>query len=109
MAERYDVVIVGGGIAGSGLATVLARAGTSVLLLEKTTVFKDVVRGEWIAPWGVAEAKRAGLYEALCSANDYHIPRHVEYGEGIDPAEAEATGLNLAFLPGIAGPLAIGH
>lgn len=109
MAEHCDVVIVGGGIAGSALAAVLARAGKSVLLLEKTEVFKDVVRGEWIAPWGVAEAKRSGLYEALCTANDHHIPRHVEYGDGIDPAEAEANGLSLGFLPGIAGPLSIGH
>ncbi|MGE3076502.1 MAG: FAD-dependent oxidoreductase [Dehalococcoidia bacterium] len=109
MAEQYDVIIVGGGIAGSGLATVLSRTGKTVLLLEKSVEFKDVVRGEWVAPWGAVETKRTGLYEDLCKANDYHIPLHVEYGDGIDPAMAEANGLSLAMLPGIPGPLSVGH
>lgn len=108
--ERYDVIIVGGGIAGSGLATVLARAGRSVLVLERTEQFRDVVRGEWIAPWGVVEARRTGLYDVLAGVSQHHLPYHVEYGEGIDPAEADAQKLDLrAFLPGVPGPLAIGH
>ncbi len=108
--ERFDVIIVGGGIAGSGLATVLARAGRSVLLLERTTEFRDVVRGEWIAPWGVVEARRTGLYDILAGVSQHHLPYHVEYGDGIDPAEAEAETLDLrGFLPGVPGPLAIGH
>ena len=109
MSETYDAIIVGGGIAGSGLAAVLAKGGKSVLVLEKTTAFKDMVRGEWIAPWGVLEAKRTGLYEILTTANDYHIPRHIEYGDGLDPAEGEARALALALLPGIPGPLSLGH
>jgi len=110
MNETYDLVIVGGGIAGSGLATLMAGAGKSVLLLEKTTVYKDIVRGEWLAPWGVVEAKRTGLYDVLTQANDHHITYHVEYGDGIDPAEAEAAKLDLtAFVPGAPGPLSVGH
>jgi 2-polyprenyl-6-methoxyphenol hydroxylase-like FAD-dependent oxidoreductase len=109
MTERFDIAIVGGGIAGSGLATVLARAGKRVLLLEKTTEFQDVVRGEWMAPWGVVEAKRTGLYPDLCKANDYHIPRHIEYGDGLDPAAGEARALPLNLLPGVPGPLSVGH
>ncbi len=35
MAERYDAVVVGAGPAGSSAATVLARAGRRVLLLER--------------------------------------------------------------------------
>jgi len=108
-ATKYDLVIVGGGIAGSGLATVIARAGRSVLVLEKSAEFKDVVRGEWIAPWGVVEAKRTGLYEVLCGANDYHIPRHIEYGDGFDPTTGESRALVLAMLPGVPGPLSVGH
>ena len=109
MAEQYDAVIVGGGIAGSGLGTVLARAGKSVLTLEKTLAFEDIVRGEWIAPWGVVEAIRIGLYDVLRGANDYHIPRHIEYGDGLDPATGESRALLLALLPGVAGPLSVGH
>jgi 2-polyprenyl-6-methoxyphenol hydroxylase-like FAD-dependent oxidoreductase len=109
MTEQYDAVIIGGGIAGSGLGTVLARSGKSVLILEKSTAFEDVVRGEWIAPWGVVEAKRTGLYDVLRGANDYHIPRHIEYGDGLDPAAGESRAVQLAMLPGIPGPLSVGH
>ncbi|HLY78416.1 MAG TPA: NAD(P)-binding protein, partial [Caulobacteraceae bacterium] len=71
MAHNYDLIIVGGGIGGSALATVMARAGKSVLLLEQSLVFEDKVRGEWIAPWGVAEVKRVGLYDLLMSAGGH--------------------------------------
>ncbi|MFN0146893.1 MAG: NAD(P)/FAD-dependent oxidoreductase [Dehalococcoidia bacterium] len=111
MADSYDVVIVGGGFGGGAMATVLARAGKSVLVLEKSTVYRDLVRGEWIAPWGVVEANRTGLYDVLAAAgNRHHLTRHVEYGEGIDPAESEAAPLDMStFLPGIPGPLCLGH
>ncbi len=55
-ATGYDVIVVGGGIAGSVLAGVLARAGYGVLVLEKETVFRDRVRGETTWPYGVADA-----------------------------------------------------
>ncbi|MGH2608906.1 MAG: FAD-dependent oxidoreductase [Tepidiformaceae bacterium] len=110
MPNSHDAIIVGGGIAGSGLATTLARAGKSVLLLEKTTEFQDVVRGEWIAPWGIIDAQKAGLLDTLLAANDHYLPYHIEYGDGIDPDAALARKLDLtAFLPGVPGPLAIGH
>ena len=68
MTETYDLIIVGGGIAGGGLATVMARAGKSVLVLEKTTEYPDLVRGEWLAPWGVVEARRTGLLDEMVNA-----------------------------------------
>ena len=44
--ERYDLVIAGGGFGGSGLATVMSRAGYRCLVLEKTTEFVDRTKGE---------------------------------------------------------------
>lgn len=61
----FDVVIVGGGIAGACLAGVLARAGLGVAVLEKEATFRDRIRGEGTWPWGVAEAQRAGLSDLL--------------------------------------------
>lgn len=61
MGDSYDAVVVGGGFCGAGVATVLARAGFSCLVLERDEVFLDHTKGEWIAPWGVAEAQRVGL------------------------------------------------
>lgn len=106
----YDLIIVGGGIGGSALATVMARAGRSVLLLEKTTVYEDKVRGEWVAPWGVTETKRLGLYDTLVAAGGHHLTSHVTYDETRDPAEAEARAMPLGmFAPDVPGPLCIRH
>lgn len=60
-----DLVIVGAGIGGSALAAVMAARGVEVLVLERETVYRDRVRGEWMAPWGVREAMRLGLYDVL--------------------------------------------
>jgi 2-polyprenyl-6-methoxyphenol hydroxylase-like FAD-dependent oxidoreductase len=108
--RAYDLVVVGGGIGGSALATVMARAGARVLVLEASEVFEDKVRGEWIAPWGVAETRRLGLYDLLVSSGGHHVGRHVTYDESLDPAAAEEKALPLGmFLPDVPGPLCIGH
>jgi flavin-dependent dehydrogenase len=49
--EAFDVVVIGGGIAGNALATVLARARRAVLVLERSTVYRDRVRGEGFHAW----------------------------------------------------------
>jgi len=108
--QTYDLIIVGGGIGGSALATVMARAGKSVLLLEQSEVYEDKVRGEWIAPWGVAEVQRLGLYDLLISAGGHHLTRHITYDETLAPAQAEAAPLPLGiFKEGVPGPLCLRH
>lgn len=78
----YDAIIVGGGLAGSSLADRLARAGHRVLVLERETQFKDRVRGENMLPWGVAAAKRIGLYETLMAAGGHPAPYWCTYVMG---------------------------
>ena len=108
--QTYDLIIVGGGIGGSALATVMARAGKSVLLLEQSEVFEDRVRGEWIAPWGVTEVRRVGLYDLLMHAGGHHVTRHVTYDETVTPADAESGALPLGmFKEGVPGPLCLRH
>ena len=46
MRDYYDLVVIGGGIGGSALATVMARAGRSVLVLEKSEIFEDLLPTE---------------------------------------------------------------
>jgi len=101
----YDLIVVGGGIGGSALAEVMARAGRSVLVLEQSEVFEDRVRGEWIAPWGVKEVQRLGLYDLLMGAGGHHT-----YDETLSPQAVEASPLPLdIFAPGVPGPLCLRH
>ena len=105
----YDLIIVGGGIGGSALACVMAKAGWNILVLEKQAEYEDRVRGEWIAPWGVAEVQRLGLYDLLMAAGGHHITSHVHYDESLDPSDCEASALSLGLVPNVAGPLCLGH
>ena len=65
METHFDIIIVGGGLAGSALGTSLASNGVRTLILEREARFRDRVRGEQMASWGVAEADRLGVLDVL--------------------------------------------
>jgi menaquinone-9 beta-reductase len=111
MHTRPEVVVVGAGIGGSALAIVLARAGIAVTVVEKSLVHVDHVRGEWVAPWGVAETQRLGLYETLIAAGGHHLGRHIAYGDDIDAVTAEAQLLDMTAFEnaGFKPPLCMRH
>jgi menaquinone-9 beta-reductase len=68
----YDLVIVGGGVAGATLAMNMAGQGCRVLVVERERQFRDRVRGEYIFPWGVAEAIALGAYDPIRVAGAHH-------------------------------------
>jgi 2-polyprenyl-6-methoxyphenol hydroxylase-like FAD-dependent oxidoreductase len=94
----YDLVTAGGGVGGAALAKAMAERGCRVLVIERETQFKDRVRGEFVFPWGVAEAKALGVYDALMQAGGHH-PRYWADYAGPDPLPprdfAEDTPLKL--------------
>jgi len=67
-SDSYDIITVGGGLGSSALAKVMAEDGKRVLVLEREREFKDRVRGEYMTPWGVAEARELGIYELVRDA-----------------------------------------
>ena len=74
MNYDYDLICVGGGIAGSTVGRIMAKHGCRVLILEKVTEFKDRVRGEVTTSWGTAEAKATGVYDLLESTCGHQLP-----------------------------------
>jgi menaquinone-9 beta-reductase len=95
--KHYDMVVVGGGIAGAALALQVARARASVLVLERETVFRDRVRGEWLAPWGVAEARMLGLEDALATAGAHPLPQLAGRSGKVRPVTSPAGDVALSF------------
>lgn len=68
MESKHDVVVIGGGPAGSTLSTLLARRGHDVLLLEKEK-FPRFHIGESITAFGFKVFKQLGVYERLKELN----------------------------------------
>lgn len=79
--KEYDVITVGGGLGGASLAKALASNGLNVLVLERERQFKDRVRGEYMNPWGVAEARELGIHELVLDAGGKDV-RYVDMGMG---------------------------
>src|ERR1051325_1162248 len=75
MAEKtYDIITVGGELGGSDVAKAMADRGARVLVVEREQQFKDRVRGEWLAPWGAAEARALGIYGLLRDTCGHELP-----------------------------------
>jgi 2-polyprenyl-6-methoxyphenol hydroxylase-like FAD-dependent oxidoreductase len=65
MTTMTDDVVVVGRCAGAPSATLLARTGLSVRLLERSARLGDVVSGHLIKPTGVARLHRWKLLDAV--------------------------------------------
>jgi 2-polyprenyl-6-methoxyphenol hydroxylase-like FAD-dependent oxidoreductase len=105
-----DVVVVGAGIAGASIAAVLARGGVEVLLLERQHGYRDRVRGEYMATWGVLEARALGLEDAIRSTQAVDACYSVNYDELSAPSAAEKAKTDRSTIfPGVQGPLCASH
>lgn len=75
--EQYDVIVLGGGVAGCAAAVAAARAGSSVLLLEKMTVLGGLATAGHVVYYlplcdGCGNKMAAGLAEELLQLSISH-------------------------------------
>ncbi len=98
--ERCDVLVVGGGPAGSTIATLLAREGRRVVLLEKTHHPRFHI-GESLLPGNVALFEKLGVRDQVARIGlpkygiefvppDSDQRTYVDFAEGWDPAKDSA-------------------
>jgi len=66
--NRYDVVVVGGRVAGAATALLLARAGVRVALIDRSRPDSDIVSTHGLMRVGVAQLSRWGLLDQITEA-----------------------------------------
>lgn len=69
----WDVAVIGGGIAGSTAAALLAQGGLRVILLEKGSWPRQKVCGEFLSPEGADILRRLGVWRRV----EAHSPKRI--------------------------------
>lgn len=106
-----DVVVVGGGVAGSSVAARLAQEGRKVLLLEREEVFTDRVRGEGMVPAGFLHAEALGLGDVVLGTPGLNVTtRLVAYDETRSIEAAESASVDVTAIEARSpGLICVGH
>jgi 2-polyprenyl-6-methoxyphenol hydroxylase-like FAD-dependent oxidoreductase len=101
----YDVITIGGGLAGAALGRALAAQGRRVLVVEREARFRDRVRGEYLEAWGVAEARRLELVETLLATGAREMPWITTWVGGLAALRSDVRQANPEGL----APLCLSH
>ncbi|MCA6121349.1 NAD(P)/FAD-dependent oxidoreductase [Bradyrhizobium sp. WSM 1704] len=72
-SQLYDVIVVGGGPAGSTIAWSLARRGVRVAIVERANFPREKVCGDFVEPAGLRILQAMGIREALEAATSSPI------------------------------------
>lgn len=80
-SSRHDVAVVGGGLAGSTVAALLARAGRDVVVIEKESFPRDKLCGEFLSWDADPILDLLGLEEPIGNSESPRIDRCRFYSE----------------------------
>jgi flavin-dependent dehydrogenase len=100
--NRYDVVVVGGRVAGSATAMLLGRAGLRVALLERSRYGSDTVSTHGLLRAGVLQLSRWGLLDEVVTAGTPPVRRVVFGYQGAEPvavAIRPSPGVDALYAP----------
>lgn len=84
MQTQFDVVIIGSGAGGAPIANILAKAGRSVLVLEKGPLFKP----QYQAEHGTSDFKRDELF-ATGAEKEIRVPGMANQGQSYYSSHVE--------------------
>lgn len=101
MKSNYDVIVIGGGPSGSTVATLLAKQGHRVLILERAKFPRHHI-GESLIPYTYFTLEKLGMLERL-KKSDFTVKQSVQFVNSLgkdsapfffpdlDPAEWSST------------------
>ena len=98
----YDVVVVGGRVAGAATALLLARSGARVVLVDSGTYGSDTLSTHGLMRAGVLQLTRWGLLPTLVAAGTPAIRRtafHYADGETVEVALRPTAGVDALYAP----------
>jgi 2-polyprenyl-6-methoxyphenol hydroxylase-like FAD-dependent oxidoreductase len=75
----YDVVVVGGRVAGASTALLLARAGARVAVVERSGIGRDTISTHALMRGGVLQLSRWGVLDRVVAAGTPPV-RHTVFG-----------------------------
>lgn len=87
MSESCEVAVIGGGIAGSALAALLARSGREVRLFEKDAFPRRKLCGEFLSPESSQLLQRVGCLEEILALE----PARISQGRFFAPSGRDAS------------------
>jgi flavin-dependent dehydrogenase len=99
--SRHDVVIVGGRVAGSATAMLLARLGHDVVVVDQASFPSDTVSTHSIARSGVVQLRRWGLLDEVLDSGTPAI-RQVTFnaaGESLTRTIKDKAGVDFLVAP----------
>jgi len=99
--SRHDVVVVGGRVAGSATAMLLARLGHDVAVLDRAVLPSDTVSTHSIARSGVVQLHRWGLLEAVLDSGAPAIRQVTFHAGGASTCRTikDKAGIDLLVAP----------